>query len=44
MGHVPTKLHHFLISSFRDFVQTDTEMPAKTIPARSMRAGNHDFA
>jgi len=43
MGHIPTKLHQFLISSFQDFVQTvtqtDTQTPAKTIPARSMREG-----
>jgi len=25
MVHIPTKLHQFLISSFRDFVQTDTQ-------------------
>jgi len=25
---------------FRDFVWTDTQMPSKTLPARSMRAGN----
>jgi len=23
IGHIPTKLHQFLISSFRDFVHTD---------------------
>jgi len=41
MGHIPTKLHQFLISSFRDFVRTDTQTPAKTIPAHSMHAGNY---
>jgi len=25
MVHIPTKLHQFLISSFRDFVRTDTQ-------------------
>jgi len=25
MGHIPTKLHQFLISSFRDFVRTDAQ-------------------
>jgi len=41
MGHIPTKLHQFLISSFRDFVRTDTDRqtPPKTIPALSMHAG-----
>jgi len=35
---IPTKLHQILINSFRDFVcrQTNTETPAKTIPARSI--------
>jgi len=41
MGHIPTKLHQFLISSFLDFVRTDTHTPAETIPARSMRAGKY---
>jgi len=42
VGRIPTKFHQFLISSFRDFVNTntDTQMPAKTIPAHSMRTGN----
>jgi len=42
VGHIPTKLHQFLISSFRDFVRTDThrQTPPKT-PARSMRAGHY---
>jgi len=40
MAHIPTKLHQFLISSCRDFVQTDRstdvqtdtqKMPTKTI-------------
>jgi len=39
-GHIPTKLHQFLIGSFRYFVrtdaQTDRETPPKTIPARSI--------
>jgi len=38
MGYIPTKLHQFPASSFRDFMQTDTQMPPRTIPARSMRA------
>jgi len=38
MVHIPTKLHRFLISSFRDFVRTHRQTPPKTIPARSMRA------
>jgi len=25
MGHIPTKLHQFLFSSFRDFVWTDRQ-------------------
>jgi len=25
MGHIPTMLHQFLISSFRDFVRTDAQ-------------------
>jgi len=45
MGHIPTKLHQFLIGSFRNFVRTDTQtqntqMLPKTIPACSMHAGN----
>jgi len=28
MGHIHTKLHQFLISSFRDFVRTDTRRHA----------------
>jgi len=40
VGHTSTKLHQFLISSFRDFVWTDRctdrQMPPKTIPARSI--------
>jgi len=36
VGHIPAKLHQFLISSFRDFVWTDTQMPPKTIPAHSI--------
>jgi len=35
-GHIRTKLHQFLISSFRDFVPTDTQAQPKTIPARSI--------
>jgi len=30
MGHITTKLHQFLISSFRDFVQTDRRMDRQT--------------
>jgi len=41
MGHIPTKLYQFLISSFRDFVRTDTQTPPKTIPALNMRAGKN---
>jgi len=26
VGHIPTKLYQFLISSFRGFVRTDTQM------------------
>jgi len=48
VGHIPTKLHRFLIGSFRDFVrrerrtdrQTDRQTQPKTIPARRMRAGS----
>jgi len=45
MGHILIKLHQFSTSSFRDFLrtthrQTHRQMPPKTIPARSMRAGN----
>jgi len=40
MGHIATKSHQFLISSFRDFMRTDRQTPPKTIPVRSMRAGN----
>jgi len=40
MAHIPTKLHQFLVISFRDFVrtdaQTDAETPPKTILARSI--------
>jgi len=42
MVHIPTKLHQFLTSSFRDFMRTDrqkhthTQTPPKTIPARSI--------
>jgi len=36
MGHIPTKLHQFPTSNFRDFVQTDRQTPPKTIPARSI--------
>jgi len=44
MGHIPTKLHQFLISSFRNFLRTDTQIhsqihrhtvAAQTIPTRS---------
>jgi len=38
MGHITTKLHQFLISIFQDFVRTDTQTLAKTIPTCSMRA------
>jgi len=43
-GHIRTKLHQFLISSFRDFVRTDTDRqtPPKTIPVRSRRAGKNN--
>jgi len=45
MGHIPTKLHQFLTSSYRDFVRTDTakdrQTPPKTIPARSMDTSNN---
>jgi len=45
MGHILTKLHQFLIRSFRDFVRTDTQTdaqtPPKTIFARSGRAGKY---
>jgi len=45
MGHIPTKLHQFLISSFLDFVRTDTQTHTRTLPkttpARSMRAGKN---
>jgi len=41
MAHIRTKLHQFLISSFRDFVQTGKQTnAAKTTPACSMRTGN----
>jgi len=40
VGHIRTKLHRFLTSGFLDFArtdaQTDTQTPAKTIPARSI--------
>jgi len=37
MGHISTKLHHFLLSSFRDFVRTVTYTDAaKTFPALSI--------
>jgi len=39
MGHIPTKLHQFLISSFQDLMQTDTQSLPKTIPAHSMGTG-----
>jgi len=46
MGHIPVKLRQFLIGSFRNFVQTDTQTDtqtlAKTTPARRMRAGNNE--
>jgi len=39
MGHIPTKLHRILTSSFRDVLLTDAQThrqtPPKTIPARS---------
>jgi len=48
MKHIPTKLHQFLISSFRDIVcgqtqrQTDIQTPPKTIHAYSIAgAGNY---
>jgi len=43
-GHISTKLHQFLISSNRDFVQTvtQTQMLPKTTPAHSMNAGKCD--
>jgi len=40
MGHIPTKLHRFSTSGFRDFAQADTQTLPKTIPARSVRADN----
>jgi len=41
MGHIPTKLHQFLTSSFPDFVRTDAQKhrqtdAGKTIPVRSI--------
>jgi len=40
MEHIPTKLHQFVVSSFRDFMrtdtQTDTQTQPKTVPARSI--------
>jgi len=43
MGHIPTNLHQFLFSIFRDFVQlqTDSQTPPKTIPACSIHAGKN---
>jgi len=42
MGHIPTKWHQFLPSSFGDFVRTDTQpdrqTPPRTIPICSRRA------
>jgi len=40
MMHIPTELHEFLISSFRDFVRTVTQTDAEGLPSRSMHAGN----
>jgi len=48
MGHIPTKLRQFLVSSFQDFLQkgrqmhrlTVRQMPPETIPAHSI-AGAH---
>jgi len=39
--HIPTKIHRFPTGSFKDFVQTDAQIPLKTIPARSTHAGKH---
>jgi len=36
VGKIPTKLHQFLISSFRDSVPTDRPTRPKTIPARNI--------
>jgi len=48
LGHIPTKLHQFLVSSFLDFLWTDTQRDAlmlpKTIPVHSMRACNDELA
>jgi len=44
VGHISTKLHQFLISSFRDFLQTDTQTDAaknNTCPQHSWRAGKN---
>jgi len=47
VGHIPIKLHQFLISSYRYFVrtdidaQTDAQTPPRTIPARSRRTGKN---
>jgi len=30
MFHIPTKLHQFLMSSFRDFLRTDTQTDRRT--------------
>jgi len=43
MGHIPTKLHQFQTSSFRDFVRTDAQTDAaknNTCLQHSWRAGN----
>jgi len=47
VGHIHIKRHRFSTSSFRDFVRTDIQidtdiqMPPKTIPACNMRASNN---
>jgi len=43
MGHIPTKLHQLLISSFRDFVQTDTQMQRQTDAAQNNTCSQHSW-
>jgi len=41
MEHIPTKLHPFLISSFRDYPQTDRRADTHTDAAKSNTCSQH---
>jgi len=43
MGHIPTKLHQFLVSSFRDVLRTDRHTHRQTDAAKNDACSQHSW-